>query len=96
MITWQEYINNLYEALCTYRNNNCGFGIYEGEEGAKHLARELGYGLASYKEKEIKEAIQCSYGAICVRFYNLRPPVNAKTWAKFIMEGIEICRKKDC
>lgn len=86
MISAKEYISNLYEALMIYKGRN-GYGAYEGREGCLRLAREFGYGLKDYNEKERKEALQASYGMICVRFYDLKPPISAKQWNAEIMKS---------
>lgn len=80
MISAQEYTDNLLNALNIYINNNQGYGLYEGEEGCLRLAREYGYGLKDYSEKEQLNIIHNSYSSLCVIFYNLKPPINAKEW----------------
>ena len=80
-----EYIENLSHALMVYKGRN-GYGIYEGIDGCKRLARELGYGLKDYSEKERNDVLQNSYSVICVRFYGLKPPISAKEWVKEIMK----------
>jgi len=68
-------------------------GPYSGREGALRLAREYGYGLAGYPEKEALDAIGRSYGMICVIGYDLKPPVNAKEWVREVRKGME--RRKE-
>ena len=62
---------------------------YYGRDGCMRLAREYGYGLRGYAEKEAVDALRSSYSLICVIGYNLKPPVDAKEW---VME-VERVRK---
>ena len=80
MITAKQYTESLLNALNSYINNSLGYGMYEGKEGALRLAREYGYGLRDFSEKERKEWIHSSYSCLCVMFYNLKPPIDAKDW----------------
>lgn len=80
MISAREYTEKLLSALHVYINNNQGYGLYEGKEGCLRLAREYGYGLKDYVEKERFDMVQSSYSILCVRVYNLKPPVDAKLW----------------
>lgn len=88
MISAQEYTDNLLNALSQYIFNNQGFGLYEGKEGCLRLAREYGYGLKDYPEKGRLSTIHSSYSCLCVRFYNLKPPIDAKEWIKEINKVI--------
>ena len=67
-------------------------GPYSGREGALRLAREYGYGLAEYPEKEAFDALGRSYGMICVIGYDLKPPLDAKDWVREVQK--EMKRKK--
>ncbi len=64
---------------------------YTGKEGAKKFAREFGYGLNDFDltEKELKDVVQSSYSVLCVRAYNLKPPIDAKIWVKEIYSQIK-------
>lgn len=84
MISSQEYTQNLLNALYVYINNNKGYGLYSGKEGCLRLAREYAYGLRDYSEREIFNTLSSSYSKLCVRFYNLNPPLDAKLWFKEI------------
>jgi hypothetical protein len=55
---------------------------YKGKEGAKKLAREIGYclDLDRYSKKEKEDTVKSSYSYICVRFYDLKPEIDAKEW----------------
>lgn len=61
--------------------------LYQGEEGAKRLAREYGAGLSDFPEKEAWEALRASYTELCVRGYDLRPPIDAKEWIAEVMKA---------
>lgn len=95
MISAQEYTNNLLNALNIYINNNNGYGLYEGIEGSLRLAREYGYGLKDYSEKERLSMTHSSYGSLCVRFYNLKPPIDAKIWIAEINKIINKNNKEE-
>ena len=41
-------------------------GIYHGKNGALRLAREVGYGLASYPNNEIAQVMGSLYGRLLV------------------------------
>lgn len=60
--------------------NNDGYGAYKGEEGALRLAREYHYGLKDFPTNEADDCIKNSYSKLCVRFYDLKPTINAKKW----------------
>ena len=85
-ITAEEYTDNLYNALLS---NAYLREFYSGEKGCKRLAREYGVGLYDYSSKEQLSEIRKSYAYICVRFYDLKPPIDNKVWVKSIMEGIK-------
>lgn len=89
VISAQQYTDNLLNALGTYLNNNQGYGLYEGKEGCLRLAREYGFGLKDYEEKERISMTKNSYSCLCVRFYNLKPPVSAKEWISEINKIIK-------
>lgn len=88
-MTVQEYTNNLYNALCIFKSNNNGYSIYEGKEGCLRLAREYGYGLRDFAENDVKKIISSTYSMLCVRFYDLKPPIDAKEWFNQIYKAIE-------
>lgn len=86
-MTALEYTHNLLQAL--FSNYENVMQLYSGREGALRLAREYGYGLNDSPENERNEMIQSSYGYLCVRFYNLKPPINAKEWVNEIRTKIK-------
>lgn len=93
------YCKRIYDAaMSNYANLFRDGGIYEGKEGCLRLAREYGYGLADYKtQKEIDNDIGSSYSVLCVRVYQLKPPVDAKEWIAEINKGLangKIIREK--
>jgi hypothetical protein len=87
MSTAKEYTDKMYNVLMGNRQNL--MSIYEGKNGALRLAREYGYGLNDFTEKERKDIIGSTYGALCVRFYNLKPPIDAKQWVTEIIKSIK-------
>jgi hypothetical protein len=67
--------------------------FYEGKDGACRLARDIGAGLNDILRqgeslKSIKSTVSGTYSVICVIFYNLNPPVDAKEWSKQIWSKI--------
>lgn len=85
-MTCKEYMDNLYNALMS-NYSNC-LNYYEGKEGALRLARDFGYGIPYSPKNEWDNVIKSSYTVLCVRFYRLKPPVNAKEWINEIWESI--------
>lgn len=78
--TAREYMENVYRALQINHENLRKF--YEGERGALRLAREIGYGLNDFPVEQHNDVLTSSYSYLCVRFYNLKPPINAKEWIR--------------
>lgn len=97
-MTAEEYMERLYKALLIYFGSAGSplpmrtggkvetQNIYAGREGCLRLAREFGAGLKDYAKEERERVMKESYSFLCVRLYNLRPPVDAKEWAKEIMK----------
>ena len=81
-----NYMDNLYNALCS-NYSNC-INYYEGKEGALRLARDFGYGIPDSPRNEWDHVIKSSYTVLCVRFYRLNPPVDAKEWINEIWGSI--------
>ena len=84
-MTAREYTDALVPAIirhCLEDN-----GIYRGKDGALRLAREYGYGLTNFAEKEAKEELQSSYSRLCVRAYNLKPPIDNREWVCEIIKS---------
>ncbi len=100
-MTANEYMEKLYYALLKYFDNATkpivspkgGIletkNVYEGKEGCLRLAREFGYGLKDYPKKERLNVAKSSYSYLCVRIYNLKPPVSNKEWIQEIMKTWE-------
>lgn len=84
--TAKEYMENVYHALMGNRKNL--MQLYEGKNGCLRLAREFGYGFNDFPKDQHRDIISSSYGYLCVRFYNLKPPVDAKDWVKEIISQI--------
>lgn len=54
--------------------------IYQGRQGHLRLARECGYALNDFDEKDREELLHASYSNIYVRACNLKPILDAKEW----------------
>ena len=80
MMTAIEYTREVGLALVSSIGRLGQDSPYYGQDGCLRLAREYGYGLRGYAEKEAVDALRSSYGLICVIGYNLKPPVDAKEW----------------
>lgn len=80
--------NYLYEMRNAVGNKlvEPGWG-YQEREGHLKFAREVGYALADFNEKEIKHIIGSSYGQIYVTGCNLNPILDAKDWIVGLNEG---------
>ena len=84
-MTAREYTDALMLAVskhCLEAN-----GIYKEKDGALRLAREYGYGVTDFAEKEAKKELSGSYSRLCVKSYNLKPPISAKEWAGEILKA---------
>lgn len=62
-------------------------GMYIGKDGHLRLAREVGYALADFNDKEVKHIKGSSYGNIYVIGCNLKPTLDAKDWIIGLEEG---------
>lgn len=80
-----NYMNNVKNALGNKLINP--EGMYDGREGHLKLAREVGYALADFNDKEIKHITGSSYGNIYVIGCNLKPILDAKEWVMGLEEG---------
>lgn len=85
-MTAKEYTQRVRDVLFTI-HRDCH--LYQGKEGALRIAREYGYGLADFDEKEAENEIRNSYMSLCVRGYDLKPPIDAKDWNKAVKEGYQ-------
>lgn len=93
-LTAQEYTRKLREAL-GMAHHTCH--LFQGKQGAERIAREYGRGLAELAEQDEAEALEelrNSYISLCVRGYNLNPPINAKDWMKEVTQAFEEHRQK--
>jgi len=86
-----EYTNELRKAL---QINLGQSNLYHGKEGCLRLAREYGSGLADYPKNERLNALRSSYSILCVRGYNLKPPIDAKEWTMAVHERMEYWHNK--
>lgn len=82
----REYTKAIRDALRIARPR-----VYEGKEGALRLAREYGAGLADSPKEEAEEEMRnaLSYNDICVRGYDLNPPINVADWQKEVRMSYE-------
>ncbi len=61
--------------------------LYAARKGHLRLAREIGYALNDFSEKEQKDIIHGSYGMVYVIACNLKPILSAKEWINEIVKG---------
>ncbi len=74
----EQYIRSLEMVLAPHFAPD---GIYHGKNGALRLAREVGYGLASYPNNEIALVMGSLYGRLLVRFTLAGGvPLSAQPW----------------
>lgn len=77
-MTAEDYIKSLEPILARHFAPS---QIYHGLAGALRLAREVGYGLARFPEKERKHIIGSLYSRLLVRFtMTSGVPIDAKPW----------------
>lgn len=74
----QQYLDNMDAAIGDKLINPNS--IYFGKEGHKRFARECGYALNDFSEKDRREIVSVSYGKIYVKHCDLRPILDAKEW----------------
>ncbi len=79
-----NYIYNMRNAV---GNKLIELGVYSGKEGHLKLAKEIGYALADFNDKEVKNIKGSSYGSIYVIGCNLKPILDAKEWVNGLNEG---------
>lgn len=80
-----DYMNNIKNALGNKLIEPDG--MYEGKEGHLKLAKEVGYALADFNDKEIKHIIGSSYSSIYVIGCYLKPILDAKDWVAGLENG---------
>ncbi|XOQ12593.1 MAG: hypothetical protein ACFWTY_01080 [Shouchella clausii] len=83
----QEYTERLRDAFILSRA-----WLYEGRDGALRLAREYGACLADSPDDEAREVMQNSYIQLCVRGYNMSPPVDAGEWYQEVKRSYQKSR----
>lgn len=83
---WMTRIVNAAKRHCISES-----GLYYGIEGAKRFARECGPALLDFQDGE--KQIWSTYSGICVRAYDLKPPIDAKTWLNELKKGMERARQ---
>ncbi|MGL4572742.1 MAG: hypothetical protein ACRCVJ_16955 [Clostridium sp.] len=82
LISAEYYLNNVINSLILNHKNTTE--IYKWKEGALKLAKEVGVGLRDYNTKHQDEIVLKSYEIICVRFYQLNPPIRLNEWCSTI------------
>lgn len=87
-MTAKEYLEKMSEA-CSGKINL----IYHTKKDHITFARECGYALNGFSEKEQREILQCSYGKIYVKGCALKPLLDAKEWAAAMLEGKNSVKK---
>ncbi|GAB4430109.1 MAG: hypothetical protein Kow0031_10830 [Anaerolineae bacterium] len=86
----EQYIRSLETVLAPHFAPD---GIYHGESGALRLAREVGYGLASYANQEIAAVMGGLYGRLLVRFTLASGvPLSAQPWLAEMKTIINVTR----
>ena len=85
--TAREYMENVFRAIQANHHNLQQ--NYEGKSGALKFAREFGYGLNDFPVEQRKDILTSSYGYLCVRLYDLKPPVDAKQWVNAILTQLK-------
>ena len=91
MTNKEQAIDYANRVLNAWKVNPYNRTFYAGKEGAERFAREFGYGLNDFEltEKDLKDVIQSTYSILCVRAYDLKPPIDAKQWVKQINSQIK-------
>ena len=84
MIKANNYIYNMRNAVGSKLIEP---GAYSEREGHLKLAKEIGYALADFNDKEIKHIKGSSYGSIYVIGCNLKPILDAKDWIAGLEDG---------
>ena len=82
---WMSRVSSAAKHLCLQED-----GLYYGVEGAKRFARECGPALLDFPDGEKQAA--ATYSGICVRAYDLRPPIDAGIWLTELKKGMSRAR----
>lgn len=90
----EEYIRSLEPVVGRHFAPN---GLYRGLEGALVLARDIGYGLADYPQKQIDDIIGTLYSRMLVRhcLHGKGVPIDNKPWVAEIRKSIDKRREGD-
>lgn len=91
-MTPQDYIDALRPHLPRHFAPG---GIYHGAEGAKRLAHEVGYGLGSYTDDQIRDIRATLYSDLLVRntlTSRAGVPIDNRTFQDHLQIGIDRCR----
>lgn len=93
METTSRDFTNLMSTMAQVAKRHCinEGGLYYGIEGAKRFARECGPALLDFPGGERNAG--STYSGICVRAYDLRPPIDAKIWMAEPKKGMERAKK---
>lgn len=91
-------ITDGFRDYCSRMRNACmrhcaSGGIFADAEDCVKLARQIGYAIPDFTEDEleIRQLISGTYSDLCVRLYNLNPPIDAKRWNNAVFEGAKRC-----
>lgn len=89
--TWMHIVSSVARTHCLHD------GIYAGTEGCRRFARECAPALLDFAdERHAPESfLGSTYSGICVIAYNLKPPVDAKDWLKWMRESLEEAKQND-
>jgi len=95
----EEYMQKIRSSLRTVGARQLYFPMNKNErrEGIMRLAREFGYGLSPYSEKEIGDIISSTYGLLVVSncFDSIGPQIDNATWIKTIRGSLRNASGKD-
>ena len=86
---FSDYMQRVVNAAGRHCSEQDGF--YHGKDGAMRFARECGPALLDFANPE--SLVSSTYSGICVRAYNLKPPIDAKEWNKNIVIGMDRARR---
>lgn len=81
-----DYMREMRNAIGT-KLIDPDFWIYNGKEGHERFAREFGYALNDFSEKEQYDILQGSYSSVYVIACRLKPILNANEWIAQLKEG---------
>ncbi len=82
----KKYLDNMDSAIRDLLINPDS--MYYGRDGHERFARECGYALNDFDEKDRKEISSASYGKLYVKHCNLKPILNAKEWISIMSNQV--------